>query len=73
MIIVNMPLKREHVKALVLSIQEDNHTFTFVKEEGIKLYFEDSLGDDQTGSQIIKSAIKKDLGGGFYFNVEVTK
>lgn len=73
MIIVNMPLKREHVKALILNIQDEHHAFQFIKEAGIKLYFEDTKGDEVEGMKLIKSTIKEDLGGGFYFNVEVTK
>lgn len=70
MIIINMPLKRDVVKELVSGLSVDGHEFTFVKEEGIKLYFEDSNADQAAGIKVVKNLLKEKLGGGFYFNVE---
>ncbi len=71
MIIVNMPLKRDVVKDLISELQVEGHDFTFVKEEGIKLHYEDTNADHAAGAKVIKEAIKAKLGGAFYFNVEV--
>ncbi len=71
MIIVNMPLKRDVVKDLISTLQVEGHEFSLVKEEGIKLYYEDTNADYAAGAKEIKNAIKEKLGGAFYFNVEV--
>ncbi|MFV0479901.1 MAG: hypothetical protein ACK5LZ_04960 [Anaerorhabdus sp.] len=71
MIIVNMPLKREDVKALAPNVGDDTHRFTFIKEDGMKLYFEDTHEDEVAGAKILKEAIKEKLGSAFYFNVEI--
>ncbi len=71
MIIVNMPLKRDVVKNLINELQVEGHEFSLVKEEGIKLHYDDTNADHAAGAKVIKDAIKESLGGAFYFNVEV--
>ncbi|MFV0380048.1 MAG: hypothetical protein ACK5KQ_04395 [Anaerorhabdus sp.] len=71
MIIVNMPLKRDVVKGVAEKFDEEGHKFTFIKEEGIKLFYEDVNTNEEEGATLLKKAIKKELGPAFFFNVEV--
>lgn len=69
MIIVNSPIMQEKVKAIVEAIESPK--FTFVKKEGIKIYFDVDSEDKDAACSIAKAAIKKDpIGGTIMFSVK---
>lgn len=57
MVVVTSPLMREKVKNIVLNIE--NLDISFVKEEGINLFFNTDADIDYAIS-VIKSELKKD-------------
>jgi len=57
MIIVNSPLMHEQIKTQ-LELNEDP-SYTFVKKEGIKLYFETDTNDDDKAVATAKKVIKE--------------
>lgn len=71
MIVVNCALKQTDIVKVVEDIELDNmKVFKFVKKEGIKLYFESTLEDDEKAVAIIKKAIKSaKFGSALLFNV----
>ncbi|WP_159519133.1 hypothetical protein [Erysipelothrix urinaevulpis] len=56
MIIVNSPLMQDEIKAAVEAIESP--TFTFVKKDGIRLYFETESEDLEAAVKIAKTEIK---------------
>lgn len=72
MIFVQSPLKRDYIKELIDGQTIDGATFTFVKIEGMKIYFSVDGVDPEKGAAIAKSVVKKsDLGSALYFTVGV--
>lgn len=70
MIRVHAPLKREAIKALLSGQTIDGHTFSFIKEDGMKLYFSSSE-DEQKAVSVAKKAIKStEYGPALFFMVE---
>lgn len=68
MIIVNSPLMRKQIRELLVNIDEPSYTFK--KEEGIKLYFETNIDDDEQAAAIAKKAIKESsFGSALMFKV----
>lgn len=57
-IIVNTPIMQDKIQKIVESMTEI--TCKLVKKDGIKLYFETNLDDQDKACALIKSAIKKD-------------
>lgn len=73
MIIINMPLKRDFVKELLHGKTIEGITYTYVKTEQMKMYFETSEDTDQAAS-VAKAVIKKsELGPALFFMVERVK
>ncbi len=70
MIEINMPLNREKVKGLLADTNYQAIEITDVKEAGIKLNVE-VTGDAEAGAREIKDQLKAELGGGFFFSVNV--
>ncbi|WOO89763.1 hypothetical protein R2F61_03380 [Mollicutes bacterium LVI A0078] len=70
MIEINMPLNREKVKGLLADAKYQTIEITDVKEAGIKLNVE-VTGDVEAGAKEIKDQLKAELGGGFFFSVNV--
>jgi hypothetical protein len=69
MIRINLAQEQEEMKTLLAE-----HGYTFVKKEGIRLYFETPNGDDAAGQVEAKQIIKASPHGAvLYFNVEVVK
>lgn len=58
MIIVNSPIMQKKIQTIVESIESPK--FTFVKIDGIKIYFETEEEDKEAACKIVKAAIKKD-------------
>lgn len=56
MIIINSPLMHKKIKEQ-LELNEDP-SYTFVKKEGIKLYFTTDMEDQEKAADIAKSIIK---------------
>lgn len=72
MIIVNSAIMQENIKKIVTSIESPK--YTFVKKEGIQLYFECDCDDLQQAASIAKSAIKNDpIGGTLLLSVKVAE
>ncbi|HAO60834.1 MAG: hypothetical protein A2Y20_04210 [Firmicutes bacterium GWF2_51_9] len=70
MIIVNAPLKRDFIRALLDGKTIENVTFTFVKQDNMKLYFSVE-GDPKAAVKIAKNTIKQsEFGSVLFFNVE---
>lgn len=72
MIEINMPLNREKVKSLLEASEYQNIQIVEIKEVGIKLNVT-VTGDSELGSKEIKDQLKAELGGGFFFSVNVIK
>lgn len=58
MVVVHSGIMQAKIKELVLANQE--YCFTFVKKEGIKLYFTIAQGDENEAAVAAKKAIKAD-------------
>ncbi|WP_240915931.1 hypothetical protein [Erysipelothrix sp. HDW6C] len=58
MIIVNSPIMQSKIQIIVEAIE--NPKFTFVKKDGIKLYFETDAEDKEAACRLVKAEIKKD-------------
>lgn len=70
MIEINMPLNREKVKSLLENSTYESIEIVEVKEVGIKLNVT-VTGDATLGGAEIKNQLKSELGGGFFFSVNV--
>lgn len=69
MIIVNSPIMQKQIQTIVEGL--DNPKSTFVKKDGIKLYFEVDMEDKEEACKLIKAAIKKDpMAGAIMFTVK---
>ena len=69
MIIVNSPIMQEKIIKIVEAMDEPK--CTFVKKDGIKIYFETEFEDKEKAAALIKAAIKKDpMGSAIMFNVK---
>ncbi len=70
MIEINMPLNREKVKSLLENSTYESIEIVEVKEVGIKLNVT-VTGDAKLGCTEIKNQLKTELGGGFFFSVNL--
>lgn len=69
MVILQVPLKRDYVIQLLNGKTFENQTFTYVKQERMKIYF-DVNGNQQQAVDIAKKVIKNsEIGSALYFNV----
>lgn len=69
MIIVNSPIMQDKIIKIVEALEEPK--FTFIKKDGIKIYFETEFEDKDKAAALIKAAIKKDpMGSAIMFNVK---
>lgn len=69
MIIVNSPIMQDKIIKILETLKDP--TYTFVKKDGIKIYFETSLDDKAEACKIAKKEIKKDpMGGAIMFTVK---
>lgn len=69
MIIVNSPLMQKQIQQILEEMEEPN--YTFVKKDGIKLYFETNMEDKEEAATIAKKAIKSsDFGSALMFKVK---
>lgn len=72
MIIVNSAIMQENIKKIVTNIESPK--YTFVKKEGIQLYFSCNSDDSQYAANIAKSAIKSDpIGSTLLISVKVAE
>lgn len=62
MIIVNSPIMQKQIQAIVEKIEDPK--FTFIKKDGIRLYFETEFEDKEAACKLVKAAIKNDPMGG---------
>lgn len=68
MIIVNSPLMRKQIRELLENVDEPK--YTFIKEDGIKIYFETDLEDNEEAAAIAKKTIKSSsFGSALMFKV----
>ncbi len=73
MIIINMPLKRDFIKELLQGKTIEEITYTYIKTEQMKMFFETSE-DSERAASVAKAAIKKsELGPALFFMVEYVK
>jgi hypothetical protein len=71
MIRINAPLKREYIIGLLDQHTIEGITFTFEKQDGMKLYFNHD-GEGEVASSVAKKTIKSsEFGSALFFNVEV--
>lgn len=64
-----MPLKREEIICLLNGITYEGHTFCYLKQERMKLYFEVN-GNQQQASIIVDNIIKNSKwGSALYYHV----
>lgn len=71
MIVVNCALRQEDIIAIVEGIElEGKKPFKFNKKQGIKIFFDADVADEQAVAKQIKEAIKNtDIGRTLFFNV----
>lgn len=70
MIIVNCALMQDKIIQIVESIQKYN--FSYVKTDGIRIYFKTSAKDLNDAAKVAKAAIKANpIGIALYLNVTV--
>ncbi len=62
MIIVNSPIMQKQIQKIVEGLESPK--FTFLKKDGIRLYFETDYEDKEEACKIVKAAIKNDPMGG---------
>ncbi|CAM3639290.1 hypothetical protein ERUR111494_04545 [Erysipelothrix urinaevulpis] len=68
-IIINSPIMQDKVQKIVEAIESPK--FTFVKKEGIKLYFETDAEDVEAACKLVKAEIKSDpIAGAIMFTVK---
>lgn len=68
MIIVNTPIMQKQVQKILEEMS--NPIFEFKKKEGIKLYFETDMDNEEEAAKIAKKAIKSSsIGGTLMFKV----
>lgn len=71
MIRVNAPLKRDYIIELLNHQTIDGITFTFEKQDGMRLYFNHD-GEAERAAIVAKKTIKSsEFGVALYFNTEV--
>lgn len=70
MIELSMPLNRDKVKEILSNSTYQNIEIVSITETGIKLNVE-ATGDLDKGAREIKDQLKDELGGGFFFAVNV--
>lgn len=70
MIELSMPLNRDKVIKLLQESSYESIEITNISESGIKINVE-ATGDLDKGAREIKDQLKKELGGGFFFAVNV--
>ncbi len=69
MIIVNSALMQDKIIKIVESIEDPK--FTFVKKQGLKIYFETDMEDREEAAKIAKAKIKADsVTGSILFSVK---
>lgn len=68
MIIINSPLMHNQIRKQ-LELNEDP-SYTFVKREGIKLYFQTDMEDQEKAADIAKSIIKNKVSDVIMFKVK---
>lgn len=69
MILVQSPLMRDFIIALLDGKTIDSVSFQLTKAEGMKMYFQHS-GDGELAASIVKEAIKKsEFGPALFFRV----
>ncbi len=73
MIIVNCALRQDDIVGIIENIEIENEkVFKCSKKQGLQLYFECNLSDEQKAASIIKQTIKDtDLGKALFFSVAV--
>lgn len=68
-----MPLKRDFVQELLDGKTIEEVTYTYIKTEQMKMFFETSE-DSERAASVAKAAIKKsELGPALFFMVEYVK
>ncbi len=73
MIKINMPLKRDYVQELLDGKTFEDITYTYIKTEQMKMFFETSE-DSERSASVAKATIKaSELGSALYFMVEYVK
>lgn len=74
MLIINSALKKDYIIALLDHQTIDGATFTYVKTDAMKLYFEVAGMDMPSAAKIAKTTIKKsELGSALFFLVDYEK
>lgn len=69
MIIVNSALMQDKIIKIIESIEDPK--FTFVKKQGLKIYFETDMEDREEAAKIAKAKIKADpVAGSLLFSVK---
>lgn len=61
MVVINSGIMQDKIKNIVESCKD--YEFTFVKKEGIKLYFDAHTDDEDSAAAAAKKAIKADSVG----------
>jgi len=74
MLIINSALKKDYIIGLLDQQTIDNASFTYVKTENMKIFFEVSGMDMPSAVKIAKQHIKKsELGSALFFMVDYEK
>jgi len=74
MLIINSALKKDYIIALLDQQTIDQASFTYVKTDGMKLYFNVTGTDMPSAVKIAKTTIKKsELGSALFFLVDYEK
>lgn len=69
MIIVNSAIMQDKIIDILEACKEAS--FKFIKKEGIRIYFETDMEDQEAAAKIAKAEIKKDpIGGTLLFSVK---
>lgn len=72
MIIVNSPIMQDKIIKILEGM--DSPSYTFIKKDGIRIYFETSLEDKEEACKLAKKEIKKDpMGSAIMFTVKANE
>ena len=72
MILLNAPIQQDKIIDTLTHYSEDGVSYTFVKKDGMKLYFETTADNEEEAAQLAKKIIKgTDYGSVLYFQATV--
>lgn len=72
MILLNAPIQQDKIIDTLTHYSENGVSYKFIKKNGMKLYFESTLENEEEAAQLAKKIIKgTDYGAILYFQATV--